>query len=72
MKELFKKWFGCGACSCENASQEDEIAAAIAVALQCYSQSQTARYASKRRMLRSDWSNKSFGMTAMPQRNKKW
>lgn len=57
------------------ASSENEVAAAIAVALQMYSQEACPKAASAvavRRRPASDWNSKSYGMTRMPQRNRRW
>ena len=55
-------------------SPEDEIAAAIAVALELYRSERTPRTVgtARRNGPASAWSCKSYGMTPLPQRNRRW
>ena len=72
MAGFWSKLFG-GCASC--ASSENEVAAAIAVALQMYTEESSRGSVSKvctTMQRRSDWANKSYGLTQLPQRNKRW
>ena len=72
MKGLFSRLFG----PKRSASAENEIAAAIAVALHLYGMEsapkRAAGTASRRSRPASAWNCKSYGMTQLPQRNRRW
>ena len=72
MKGLFSRLFG----PKRSASAENEIAAAIAVALQLYGMGSAPKRAagtvSRRSRPVSAWNCKSYGLTQLPQRNRRW
>lgn len=75
MKGFFSRLFG-PKNAAPASSPEDEIAAAIAMALELYRNERTTRtFASgavRRNGPASAWSCKSYGMTPLPQRNRRW
>ena len=75
MKGFLSRLFGTKNSSAANSS-EDEIAAAIAVALELYRNERAPRRPAPRPVRRngpaSAWSCKHYGMTPLPQRNRRW
>jgi len=73
MKGFFSRLFGAKN-TVAASSSEDEIAAAIAVALELYRNERIPRIVGtvRRSGPASAWSCKSYGMTPLPQRNRRW
>ncbi len=73
MRGFFSRLFGTKNTATAS-SPEDEIAAAIAVALELYRNERTPRPSGvvRRNGPASAWSCKSYGMTPLPQRNRRW
>lgn len=70
MKGFFSKLFA----SKKSESSENEVVAAIAVALELYGREARTAPAAVVRTAKavSGWNCKSYGMTRLPQRNRRW